>query len=59
MGLDRGECWCRTCTFSWFGHQSWFVLGRVRMGVGEEVAGFSLSLPRSDTSILLLFVGSF
>src|SRR3954452_8512334 len=50
---------------SWFGHQSWLVRGRVRLGVGEGIAGFSLSLVLaelalvsvrsvSDTSVLLL-----
>jgi hypothetical protein len=50
IGLDRGECWRRTCRSGWFGHQSRFVLGRVALGVGEGIAGFSLSLTLSDTS---------
>jgi hypothetical protein len=36
------------------GHQSRFVLGRVGDGVGAGITGFSLSLPRSDTSVTLL-----
>jgi hypothetical protein len=55
--LARGECWWRTFRSSWFGHQSWFVLGRVDLTVGASIAGFSLSLPSpplpfsmSDTS---------
>src|ERR1051325_3710496 len=24
MGLDREECWCRSSSFNWFGHQSRF-----------------------------------
>src|SRR6185312_5289577 len=60
MGLDRGECWLRTERSSRSGHQSLFVRGRVCFGVGEGIAGFSLSLPLvvtslvSDTSVLLL-----
>src|SRR3954447_1532913 len=30
---------------SWFGHQSLLVLGLSVAGVGESIAGFSLSLP--------------
>ena len=30
--VGRGECWCSTCRSSWFGHQSWFVRGRVGLG---------------------------
>src|SRR3954451_15538213 len=48
-GLARGECWCSTCRFSWLGHQSSLVLGRLSLGVGDEIAGLSLSLPWSDT----------
>jgi hypothetical protein len=48
--LDLGECWCRTCRFSWFGHQSRFVLGRPGRWVGEEITGFSLSLACSGTA---------
>src|SRR5262245_66404636 len=44
MGLDRGECARRIESSSCSGHQSLFVLGRVRSGVGEGIAGFSLSL---------------
>jgi hypothetical protein len=44
MGLDRGE-WARRIERSgWLGHQSLFVLGRIRLGVGEGMIGFSLSL---------------
>src|SRR6476659_2477803 len=49
MGLDFGECWLRTWRFSWFGHQSWFVCGRLAVGSGAGMTGFSLSLPCSDT----------
>jgi kynureninase len=58
--LDRGECWWSTERSGWFGHQSRFVLGRVALGVGEGIAGFSLSLTLSvasflsDTSVVLL-----
>jgi hypothetical protein len=55
MGLDCGECWWSTWRFSWFGHQSRFELGREVFGVGVEITGLSLSLPRSDTSGGLLF----
>jgi hypothetical protein len=34
------------------GHQSLFVLGRVCSGLGESIAGFSLSLAFWDTSDL-------
>jgi hypothetical protein len=51
--LERAECWWRTRKSSWFGHQSWFVLGRVAFGVGLGIAGFSLSLTLSVTSRLL------
>ena len=43
---------------SWFGHQSWFVLGRVALGSGDGIAGFSLSLPLSVTSLVSPFLGS-
>jgi hypothetical protein len=42
--LDRDECWWSTDRSSWFGHQSWFVLGRCDAGSGEGIPGFSLSL---------------
>src|SRR5262249_36199340 len=38
----------------WFGHQSGFDRARRAFGVGEEMTGFSLSLPYSDTSTVLL-----
>src|SRR5206468_11670201 len=31
-----------------------FVRGRVRLGVGDGITGFSLSLPRAGMSVLLL-----
>ena len=50
-GWTRGECWWSTCRSSWFGHQSWFVCGRLGAGSGQGMTGFSLSLPCSDTSL--------
>jgi hypothetical protein len=53
-----GECWWRTCRSSWFGHQSRFDRGRLVVGVGAGMAGFSLSLTLSDTSVLLSSVAA-
>src|SRR5690349_8488705 len=58
MGLDRFECCWRTERSNWFGHQSWFFMGRWALGVGASITGFSLSL-RSDTTVLLLARCSF
>src|SRR5262245_9870599 len=58
MGLAPDECWWSTWRSSWFGHQSWFVLGRCALGVGDGIAGFSLSLTLSVTSVLLGLVHS-
>src|SRR6478735_11674061 len=55
IGLDRVECWWRTCRFNRFGHQSWFVCGRPSFASGAGMTGFSLSL--CDTSVLLFLVG--
>jgi hypothetical protein len=43
---------CSTLRSSWFGHQSWFVLGRGASGLGLGIAGFSLSLTLSVMSFL-------
>ena len=48
--IREAECWWSTRRSSWFGHQSWFVLGRPAAGVGLGIAGFSLSLMLSVTS---------
>src|SRR5579875_409213 len=56
MGLVREECWRRGWRSTWLGHQSRLVLGRWSAGVGDGSTGFSLSLPRSDTSVALLSV---
>src|SRR5438046_9364503 len=58
MGLDLVECFWSTERSSWFGHQSWFVMGRWAFGCGASITGFSLSL-RSDTTVLLLARCSF
>src|SRR5262249_53736557 len=57
IGLAAGGLSWSSETSIWFGHQSWFVIGRCACGLGEGIAGFSLSL-RSDTSRLLLSRGS-
>src|SRR4051794_2324228 len=45
-GLPFEECACSTERSSWLGHQSLLVCGRPPvLGVGESIAGFSLSLP--------------
>src|SRR3954447_22740070 len=44
-GLPFDECACSTDRSSWLGHQSWLVCGLPAFGVGESIAGFSLSLP--------------
>ena len=44
-GVGRGRVLVRTCRSSWLGHQSWTVRGRLPVGVGVSIAGFSLSLP--------------
>jgi hypothetical protein len=59
IGSDRCEWWWSTERSSWFGHQSLFVLGCPRFGVGAGIAGFSFSLTLlvlslSGTSIYLL-----
>jgi hypothetical protein len=50
--LDRGECARRIESATWSGHQSLFVLGRVRWGVGDGIAGLSLSLTLAVVSFL-------
>jgi hypothetical protein len=44
MGLERCDWVWSTERSSWLGHQSLLVLGRVRLGVGDGMTGFSLSL---------------
>src|SRR5690349_22293233 len=49
-GLPLDEWACSTERSSWLGHQSRFVCGRPPVfGVGESIAGFSLSLPCAVT----------
>jgi hypothetical protein len=54
MGSHWGECGWRTFRSIWFGHQSWFDLGRCGLTVGDGITGFSLS----DTSVRLLVVAA-
>src|SRR5450756_2828897 len=57
-GSESREGLLRTCRSGWLGHQSRFVLGRVALGVGLGIAGFSLSLTLSVLVSLTLSVTS-
>src|SRR3954466_2025256 len=53
LGLALLEWPYRTETSGWFGHQSWFVLGRCGLGVGAGIPGFSLSLTLSVAAFVV------